>query len=476
MAPASADAGNFSRLLRAILPGELESLQQLDWQVSPLAGEAIYAKFEKPAGITCLGGALPFLETHKAEAPAGFLWTRSDNLARYLSENRALCRSYLTEARAERLALHGVLEQAQLLQVSAETAGAEAAAFAIFLATRAAASGNKVLLADADDQNQFVFSLLGFADMPPVLTENLQKPSSFRTDLTRCITKAWQGVDYLNLQATSLRCFSDLELSRICGFLDADYDTIILYSGRRASPWLSLNAALTFSFCAPSLKGEMAALIRHAGSPHLVLLRRGDDYYFPWLTPEFARIVPEDRWQNLPANLNVLAGFVDRVLSARRVVIGNGEIGGALNVLNGASLYLRLSGVDASEAEQTIRSLQNRLRAYYPRDAFFSARSATRALARLELVPVSVLLEINAQPQLVSLPASPELLSAAVFPQGVIPALDKDGVRISAIGPGGLDRFRSLALRGQIREVYAAERLRWRKPNALAALLEQMQL
>lgn len=475
MAKDSADAENFSRLLKAILPGELESLQAQDWQSTPLPGEAVYARFEKPAGITGLGGALPFLETHKGENPEGFTWTRSDNLARFLTENRSLCRSYLTLARADRLALHGAPGQAQLLQVAAETAGAEAAAFAIFLATRAAASGNKVLLADADDKNQFVFSLLGFADMPPVLTENLQKPSSFRTDLTRCITKAWQGVDYLNLQATSLRCFSDNEISRICGFLDADYDTIIIYSGRRAAPWLSLNAALTFSVCAPSLKGEMAALARHAGSPHLVLMRRGEDYYFPWLTPEFGRMVPGDRWQTLPANLNVLAGFVDRALSARRLVIGDGDLGGALSVLNGAALYCRLSGTEAGQADKTVNGLQNRLRAYYPRDTFFSARSAKRALARLQLLPVSVLLEINGQPQLVSLPASPELLATAVFPQGVIPALQADNVRVSAAGPGGIDRFRTLALRGQAAEVYSAERLRLQRPNALAALLEQMQ-
>jgi len=475
VAKESADAENFSRLLQAIHPFELTQFEALDWQSTPIAGEAVYARSEQPAGITGLGGALPFIETRKGQSPEGFLWTRSDNLARFLVENRALCRSYLTQARAERLSLHGAPVQAQLLQVAAETAGSEAAAFAVFLATRAAALGNRVLLADADDKNQFIFSLLGFAEMPPVLTESLQKPSSFRTDLTRCITKAWQGVDYLNLQATSLRCFSDTELSRICGFLDADYDTIILYSGRRASTWLSLNAALTFSACAASLKGEMAALSRHAGSPHLVLLRRGEDYYFPWLTREFGRLVPEDRWQNVPVNLNVLAGFVDRVLSTRRLVIGNGDLVGALSVLNGAALYCRLSGTDADEADKTINGLQNRLRAYYPRDTFFSARSARRAVARLQLLPVSVLLEVNGMPQLVSLPASPELLATAVFPQGVIPALQGDGIRVSSAGPGSLDRFRTLALRGQANEVYAAQRLRFSKPNALAALLEQMQ-
>lgn len=476
MAKESADAENFSRLLRAILPEELESFHALDWQTTVLAGESVYARSEKAAGITGLGGALPFIETRKGESPDNVLWARSDSLARFLVENRALCRSYLTQARSDRLALYGAPSQAQLLQVSAEAAGAEAAAFAIFLATRAAAAGNKVLLADADDKNQFIFSLLGFSDMPPVLTENLQKPSSFRSDLTRCITKGWQSVDYLNLQATSLRCFNDTELSRICGFLDADYDTIIIYSGRRSAPWLSLNASLTFSVCAASLKGEMAALARHAGSPHLVLLRRGEDYYFPWLTPEFSRLIPEDRWQNLPANLNVLAGFVDRVLAARRLVIGNADLGGALSVLNGAALYCRLSGVETEEADKTVNALQGRLRAYYPRDTFFSARSAKRALARLQLLPVSVLLEINGRPQLVSLPASPELLATAVFPQGVIPALQGEGTRVSAAGPGSIDQFRALALRGQVTEVYSAERLRLQKPNALAALLEQMQV
>ncbi|HNJ66784.1 MAG TPA: hypothetical protein PKW28_12875, partial [Turneriella sp.] len=116
MAKDSADAENFSRLLKAILPGELESLQAQDWQSTPLPGEAVYARFEKPAGITGLGGALPFLETHKGENPEGFTWTRSDNLARFLTENRSLCRSYLTLARADRLALHGAPGQAQLLQ------------------------------------------------------------------------------------------------------------------------------------------------------------------------------------------------------------------------------------------------------------------------------------------------------------------------------------------------------------------------
>jgi uncharacterized protein (DUF1778 family) len=475
VAKESADAENFSRLLRAILPDELEALLAQDWQSTPLAGESVCMRNEQPAGITGLGGALPFVETRKGETPEGFLWTRSDNLARFLVENRALCRSYLTTARADRLTLHGAPDQAQLLQVAAETAGAEAAAFAIFLATRAAAAGNKVLLADADDANQFVFSLLGFADMPAVLTENLQKPSTFRSDLTRCITRAWQGVDYLNLQATSLRCFNDVELSRICGFLDADYDTVIIYSGRRSSKWLSLNATVTFSFCAPSLKGEMSALSRHAGSPHLVLLRRGADYYFPWLTPEFGRLVPEDRWQNLPANLNVLAGFVDRVLSSRRLLLGHGDLGGALSVLNGAALYCWLRGTDADMAEKAVNGLQSRLRAYYPRDTFFSARSAYRAVGRLQLLPVSVLLEINGQPQLVSLPASPELLATAVFPQGVIPALRGDNLRVTAISPGGIERFRALALRGQFIEVYSANRLKLKKPNALAALLEQMQ-
>ena len=116
MAKDSADAENFSRLLKAILPGELESLQAQDWQSTPLPGEAVYARFEKPAGITGLGGALPFLETHKGENPEGFTWTRSDNLARFLTENRSLCRSYLTLARADRLALHGAPGQAQLLR------------------------------------------------------------------------------------------------------------------------------------------------------------------------------------------------------------------------------------------------------------------------------------------------------------------------------------------------------------------------
>lgn len=459
----------------AILPGELEGFDALDWQSAPLAGESVFALSEKSAGITVLGGALPFVETHKGEAPAGCKWTSSDNLAHFLAENRALGRAYLSLARGARLTLHETLTQAQLLQVAAETAGVQPAAFAIFLAARSAAAGNKVLLADADDTNQFVFSQLGFSELPAVLTESLQKPSTFRADLTRCITRLWPGVDYLNLQATSLRCFNDTEISRICGFLDADYDTIILYSGRRRSAWLSLNASVTFSYCSPSLKGEMAALTRHAGSPHLVLLRRGEDHYFPWLTPEFAGAVPEDRWQKVPAPLNVLAGFVDRVLSAKRLLLGIGELPAALHVLNGASLYFRLNGTAAGETHKTVNGLQNRLRAHYPRDAFFSARSATRALARLQLLPVTVLLEINGQPQLVSLPASPELLAAAVFPQGVIPALQADGIRVSSAGPGGIDRFRTQALRGHAGEVYCAERLRLHKPNALAALLEQMQ-
>lgn len=468
-------AENYARLLAAITPEEIEALLALDWQLQQLPGEAVGMRHEKPVGFTHLTGALPFLETYKADFPQDLRWLRSDQLAQFLLQNRALCSSYLKLARVEKLMLRGAPNPARVLQVAAEIPGVEAAAFAVFLAARAAQSGDRVLLVDADDKNQFVFSLLAFSELPPVLTENLQKPSSFKSDLARCITKAWPNVDYLNLHATSLRPFNDTELCRICGFLDADYDTVIFYSGRRKSDWLSHNADTTFSFCTPSYKGELAALERHALSPHLVLLHQGNDYYFPWLTAEFRRAVPADYWQSVPPALHVLANFVTRVLSAKRLLFGDGDLGGALNVYNGAALYLRLSGAENIEADKVVNSLQGRLRARYPRDTFFSARSAIRAIARLPTAPVSVLLEIDGAPQLVSLACSPELLATAVFPQGVISALSAGTKKLTAITPQGLEKFRVSALRGHFTEIYSAPRLRFKKPNALAALLEQTQ-
>lgn len=477
MALPSQPAENYAHLLAAITPEEKEALLALDWQAQPLPGESVMMRHEKAAGITHLAGALPFLETHKAELPSDEMrWLRSESLAQFLLQHRALCHSYLKLARGARYTLCGAPSPARVLQVAAEIPGVEAAAFAVFLASRAAQLGDKVLLVDADDQNQFVFPLLHFAELPPVLTENLQKPSSFRTDLTRCIVKAWPNVDYLNLHATSLRPFDDTELCRICGFLDADYDSVIFYSGRRLSKWLSHNADTTFSFCANSYTGELAALERHAFSPHLVLLHPGDDYYFPWLTREFRREIPADHWQNVPPELNVLANFITRVLSAKRLLLGDGDLAGALNAYNGASLYLRLSGAESSAAESTINALQGRLRALYPRDTFFSARSAICAVARLPIMPVTTLLELDGWPQLLSLASSPELLASAVFPSGVIGALFAGARKLAAISPQGLAKFRNLALRGNFTEIYSAARLHFKKPNALAALLEQSQL
>jgi hypothetical protein len=115
------------------------------------------------------------------------------------------------------------------------------------------------------------------------------------------------------------------------------------------------------------------------------------------------------------------------------------------------------------------------LRAYYPKSAFFSTRSIYRNIANLPNVAVTTLLEVGEYPQLVSLLRSAELRATAVFPAGILRPLLVDSVRISAVSADGLLRFRDRAQRGGYDRVVSVPRIKLKNPNALGAIMEQVQ-
>ncbi|MCX7632423.1 MAG: hypothetical protein N2Z22_03710 [Turneriella sp.] len=463
---------NYARLFGAIAPEELQRWRELDWLPTPPPGDVIFARTEQEFGIVELGGALPFLETRKVTRwPENVRWLKSEILARFLLVHPALYRSYLQLARKERYPILAGPQQGMLVQVAAETPGMEAAAFAIFLATRAEKLGMRVLLVDGDDKNQFLFPLLGLQEMPPLLTENLQKPSTFRSDLSRCVVKLGENRDYLNLHATTLRPFNEEEISRICGYVLADYDCVVFYSGRYKSRWLSTQAELTFACGDGSWRCERSSILAHTGSPHLVLLRPSSDIYYPGLTAEFGRKLPEDQFAELPPQLETLARYVDHLLSARTLLWGHNERAQAITASGGAVLYRKLLGVEDA-GEKSLNALQKKLRARYPGKSFFTLRSALRAASYLPRVPVSIIVSVAAWPQLVSLPYSDELLAIAIFPRGAIPPPDPE---ITAAGPATLRRLATTALRGQFKEFLTSPPLTAKESNALAALMLQLQ-
>ena len=242
---------NYVDFLSAATSHEAAALRALPWQAEPLPGEAVAAQFDPEIGLTAITGAMPFLETPKMAAkPAteGWQFLKSEPLGHFLVENRALFRAYSHAAGKEKCTIVGDYSPAYLAQVTTNIAGMEAANFAILTAAQIQSErGGKTLLIDADPQGQFVFPLLSLPQIPNVLTENLQKPSSFRADLTKCLVPLGKDLLYLNLQASSLRPFADDELSRIFGYLDADFENIVVYAGRLRSAWLSTNAHVNFS-------------------------------------------------------------------------------------------------------------------------------------------------------------------------------------------------------------------------------------
>lgn len=478
-APAPVGTENFSTLLSGLTPPEIGALRALDWQPAPVPGEAVRARIESEFGVTSLAGALPFVETLKQvqKHTEGDLWLKSEHLANFLSLNRAVYRSYMHQARGLRLNLVGGMSQARVFQVSTEMAGVHAASFSLFLAQLLKGSGGgETLLIDADTENQFVFPLLALAEPPPVLTESLQKPSSFRMDLQKCVVKAAKHLNYLNMHATSLRPFTDEELARILGYLDVDFENIVIYSGRRQSAWLSANAEQNYAITDGSFKSELAALTRHSGGLHTVLIVPGRDRYLPLLSEEFSRLPTDDLWSEIPAHLNVLRDTVQRLTTARRLTLGGEQnLPGSLDIHFGMNLYFHYARGDDMSTDTILNKLQKKLRARYPGSSFFSQRSAIRAINRMPQKPATTLLDVGGRLNLVSLPHSAELRAAAIFPAGVIPALKYDRRRITAATAIAPSWLAANCARGGYTQILRAPRITLQNPNALAAVLEQVQ-
>lgn len=470
---------NFSEYLLSADADEIAALQTLPWQAEVLPGESVQAHFTGPV-ITYLGGAMPFVETARNTArlfAEGTQHLKSDVLAQFLLQNRALFRGYLAAAAKNKREIIGDYEPAYVAQVTTDIPGMEAANFAFFLSAQLRnGRGGKTILVDADPQNQFVFPLLSLTDQPAVLTENLQKPSTFQADLGKAIIKLDAALSYLNLQASSLRPFSDDELSRIVCFLDSEFDNIVIYSGKHRSAWLSKNAHITFAVCEANFTAEAAALSAHRQGAHTVLLAKGKEHYFPCLTSEFGTIAPLDFWINKQPGLNAITTFVRNITTTDRLSVGGStSLAGYLPCYTGINLYLRYAGGEEKDAEKVLTTLQNRLRAYYPRTAFFSTRSVFRAMAQLPKNAATTLMEVGDNVQIVSLLQSSELRAAAVFPAGILRPLKTGSVRISAVSADGLIRFRELAPRAGISRMIQAPRYRLKHPNALGAIMEQVQ-
>lgn len=471
---------NYADFLGAVTGDEAAALRALPWQGDPLPGEAVAAQFAPEIGLTAITGAMPFLETPKMAAkPEGESWQylKSEPLGHFLVENRALFRAYAHEASRQKYAIVGDYAPAFLAQVSTNIPGMEAANFAIFAAAQIESErGGKTLLIDADPRGQFVFPLLPLAKAPDVLTENLQKPSSFRTDLTKCIVPLSKNLQYLNLQASSLRPFSDDELSRIMGFLDADFENIVVYTGKMRSRWLSTNAHVNFAVGESTYRGELESILRHRDGSHTALIAKGKEQYFPCLTGEFFTKQPLEFWVNPPHELLSVKKFIRQFAATTRIAIGGtGQTPGFLACYTGLNLYLRYADANEKNAEEVLARLQSRLRAYYPKSAFFSTRSIYRNVAALPKTAATTIMEVGEYPQLVSMIQSAELRAAAIFPAGILRPLSAEGVRISAASADGLLRFRDRARRGGFDRVISVPRFRLQNPNALGAIMEQIQ-
>lgn len=459
---------------------EADALRNLPWQDEPVQGEAVAAQFSPELGLTAMTGAMPFLETPKKPAKnegEGWRYLKSEPLGHFLVENRAVFRAFAHEAGRQKCSIVGDYAPAYVAQVTTNTAGMEAANFAIFAAAQIqSARGGKTLLIDADTKGQFVFPLLALPKAPDILTESLQKPSSFRADLTKCIVALTKDLHYLNLQASSLRPFADDELSRILGFLDADFENIIVYAGKMRSSWLSTNAHVNFAVGEATYRGELESILRHREGSHTALIAKGKEQYFPCLSADFSARAPLEFWLNPSHDLLAMKKFVRQIALANRIAIGGaGDSMGFLSCYTGLNLYLRFADSADKKAEDVLKRLQNRLRAYYPKSAFFSTRSIYRNVAALPKVAATTILEVGEYPQLVSLVQSVELRAAAIFPAGILRPLTAEGVRISAVSADGLLRFKERAQRGGFERVLCVPRFRLKNPNALGAIMEQVQ-
>lgn len=458
----------------------MAGLRALPWQAEPLPGEAVAAQFDPAIGLTAITGAMPFLETAKMTpkgATENWQYLKSEPLGHFLVENRALFRTYAHAASGEKCTIVGDYSPAYLVQVTTNIAGMEAANLAVLTAAQIQSErGGKTLLIDADPQGQFVFPLLSLPKAPDVLTENLQKPSSFRADMGKCIVPLSKDLHYLNLQASSLRPFADDEISRILGFLDADFENVVVYAGKLRSRWLSANAHVNFAVGDATYRGELESLLRHRDGSHTVLLAKGKEQYFPCLTPEFSAKKPLEFWLNPPHELLAVKKFIRQTAATNRIAIGGAaRANGFLSCFTGLNLYLRFADSGENKAEEILNRLQSRLRAYYPKSAFFSTRSIYRNVAALPKAATTTILEVGEYPQLVSLLQSAELRAAAIFPAGILRPLSVDGVRISAVSADGLLQFRERAQRGGFDRVISVPRFKLKKPNALGAIMEQVQ-
>ena len=469
---------DFAGLFSAIRREELSALRELAWQNDPLHGESVTAVFSDETGLTALAGAIPFLEIMKGEAPdaTNRVHLKSEPLAEFLAVNRSLLRSYLNRAREAHYETVGEVATAHITHITSDISGMEAANFAVFLAAQISGTGKKTLIIDADPQNQFVFPLLTFNEPPKLLTETLQKPSTFKGDLTKAIVPLHKNLSYLNLQASSLRPFDDTEINRLCAYLDGDFENLVFYAGHFKSAWLTANAHINYAVCPASYKGELAALLRHRGGLHTVLLKKGREQYLPRLSDIFSVKRPLEEWLNPGPGLLALKDFILKAYQGTRLVIGGREnLPGHLHCYTGFDLYARYAGLEGAEAVAALNSLQKRLRPYYPKASFFGSRSILNRVKNMPDRAVTAILETGDEPQLVSLISSPELRAAAIFPAGIMRAISADGVRISACTAHGFIRLKNLAARGGFTSVLAAPRYRLEKPNALAAVMEQVQ-
>lgn len=471
-------AENFAGLFAAIRREELQALHALPWQNDPLTGEALTALFSNETGLTSLTGAIPFLQVDKQEIPktANDNHLKSEELAQFLVQNRALLRAYQSVAEDLQYPQVGDLTQAHIIHITSDVSGMEAANFAVFTAAQLSGLGQRTLIIDADPQNQFVFPLLTFKEAPKLLTEQLQKPATFKADLSKTIVNLDKNLSYLNLQASSLRPFADTEIARLCGILDADFENLVIYAGRFKSAWLSNNAHTNYAVCPDTYKGELTAILRHAHGSHTVLLKKGPPEYLPRLTGIFSTKRPLEDWKHSTPVVAALREFVIKTRNATRVVIGGREnLPGNLHCHTGFDLYARLSGLEDADAEKSLNALQKRLRPYYPKSAFFGKRSVLGRVRNLPQRALTTILEVGDEPQLVSLVGSAELRAAAIFPAGILPAISSSGMRVSGATSHGLQRFKTLAARGGFTSVLTAPRYRLQKPNALAAVMEQVQ-
>lgn len=470
---------NSSELLSAITPPEFADFQALAWQpVVALPGDFVFAQMSENVGLIALTGAMPFTETRKLspDAQTGDNWVmlNTESVAQYLMRNPALRRSYRRALHQSGSAAISLSEPARIIQVSAEIAGLEAANFAIFCACQAASFGGRTLLLETDPKNQFVFPLLPLAETPKILTENLQKPATFKADLAGCLVKLSKNLSYLNVHASSLRPFDSEELASIITLLDADFDTIICYSGRSSTSWLSRNATTNYAIVNPAFSSESAALRRHAGGMHTVLIGRGDKSLLPTLGREFSAKQPLDFWTN-ETSLKNLKNQFGRHFLAKNMILGSHESSASnLGVHVGIDLYSRYAESVDNDFPSVIKTLQKKLHAVYPRRSFFSTRSILKHIDNLNVLPLTTAVEINGMPQLLSWPHSAELRATAIFPAGVLEPRDVQGMRINPLTSRGHVRLKTLLNRIGLEGVVVGPKSTRLAPTALGAVLEQM--